>query len=134
MTIDLRGRHFLKEIDFSADELNALLDLAAKLKRSGRNRKQHLVGCNIALIFEKTSTRTRAAFEVAAHREGADVTYIDPQSSQLGHKESISDTARVLSRFFDGIEFRGNAQSDVEELAAASRVPVFRLIGTNALP
>ena len=125
MTIDLRGRHFLKEVDFSRAEFAALLDLAAILKTSGRNRTQHLVNQNIALIFEKTSTRTRAAFEVAAHHQGANVTYIDPVSSQIGHKESIQDTAKVLSRFFDGIEFRGSSQEAVEQLAANSRVPVF---------
>lgn len=125
MAIDLRGRHFLKEIDFTRAEFAALLDLAAILKRSGRNRTQYLANQNIALIFEKTSTRTRAAFEVAAHHQGANVTYIDPVSSQIGHKESIEDTARVLSRFFDGIEFRGSAQTSVEALAKFSRVPVF---------
>lgn len=124
-TIDLRGRNFLKEIDFSAAEFQALLDLAAHLKRQGRHRTPHLDRFNIGLIFEKTSTRTRCAFEVAAHRQGAQVTYIDPSSSQIGHKESIADTARVLSRFFDGIEFRGAGQAIVEELAEFSRVPVF---------
>lgn len=123
--VDIRGRHFLKEIDFTRAELLALLDLAAKLKTAGRNRKQHLQNLNLALIFEKTSTRTRAAFEVAAFHQGAHVTYIDPTASQIGHKESIADTAKVLSRFYDGIEFRGNAQADVEELAANSKVPVF---------
>lgn len=125
MAINLRGRHFLKEVDFSADELRALLDLAAQLKAADRMRPQQLQRMNIALIFEKTSTRTRCAFEVAAHRQGAQVTYIDPASSQIGHKESIADTAKVLSRFFDGIEFRGADQSAVETLAANSRVPVW---------
>lgn len=125
MTIDLRGRHFLKEIDFTADELRGLLELAADLKSQPRNRTEHLQHFNIALIFEKTSTRTRCAFETAAHRQGAEVTYIDPVSSQIGHKESIADTAKVLSRFFDGIEFRGADQSIVETLAANSRVPVW---------
>ena len=125
MTIDLRGRHFLKEIDFTADELRALLALAADLKAAPRHRTQHLDRFNIALIFEKTSTRTRCAFETAAHRQGAQVTYIDPVSSQIGHKESIADTAKVLSRFFDGIEFRGADQSAIETLAANSSVPVW---------
>lgn len=125
MSIDLRGRDFLKETDFTRAEFAALLDLAAILKVAGRNRTHYLANQNIALIFEKTSTRTRAAFEVAAHRQGANVTYIDPVSSQIGHKESIQDTARVLSRFFDGIEFRGSAQASVEALAEFSRVPVF---------
>ena len=125
MAIDLHGRHFLKEIDFTADELRGLLDLAADLKAAGRMRPQQLARMNIALIFEKTSTRTRCAFEVAAHRQGAQVTYIDPASSQIGHKESIADTAKVLSRFFDGIEFRGADQSAVETLAANASVPVW---------
>ena len=125
MSVDLRGKHFLKEIDFSAGELQQLLALASRLKAAGRNRTQYLSGRSIALIFEKTSTRTRCAFEVAAFHQGAHVTYIDPASSQIGHKESIADTAKVLSRFYDGIEYRGSAQAVVEELAANSRVPVF---------
>ena len=123
----LKGRDFLKEIDFSAEELLHLIDRAQKLKKqkkSGREKK-HLKGKNIALIFEKTSTRTRAAFDVAAHDQGAFTTFFDSSSSQLGHKESIADTARVLSRMFDGIEYRGFAQSAVEELAQHSSVPVF---------
>jgi len=123
----LKGRDFLKEIDFSAEELLHLIDRAQKLKKqkkSGREKK-HLKGKNIALIFEKTSTRTRAAFDVAAHDQGAFTTFFDSSSSQLGHKESIADTARVLSRMFDGIEYRGFAQSAVEELAKHSSVPVF---------
>ncbi|MEY3406983.1 MAG: Ornithine carbamoyltransferase [Actinomycetota bacterium] len=123
--IDVRGRHFLKEIDFSKAELLAFLDLAARLKMAGRHRHQYLKNLNLALIFEKTSTRTRAAFEVAAFHQGAHVTYIDPTASQIGHKESIADTARVLSRFYDGIQFRGNSQNDVEVLAENSKVPVF---------
>jgi ornithine carbamoyltransferase len=125
MTIDLRGRHFLKECDFTAAEFIGLLELADHLKALPRVRPQNLDRMNIALIFEKTSTRTRSAFEVAAHRQGANVTYIDPTASQIGHKESIADTAKVLSRFFDGIEFRGAGQGIVEELAAYATVPVF---------
>jgi ornithine carbamoyltransferase len=125
VTIDLRGRDFLKEIDFSSEEFLALIDLAAKLKTAGRNRVQHLERLNLALIFEKTSTRTRAAFEVAAFHQGANVTFIDPTASQIGHKESIADSARVLSRFYDGIEYRGHAQSTIEKLAEYSNVPVF---------
>jgi ornithine carbamoyltransferase len=125
--IDLVGRDFLKEIDFTPEEFVHLLDLAAELKAAKRSGTEtpRLRGRNLALIFEKTSTRTRCAFEVAAYDQGANVTFLDPQSSQLGHKESISDTAKVLSRFYDGIEFRGSAQATVEELAAAADVPVF---------
>jgi len=125
VTIDLRGRDFLKETDFSSDEFLGLIDLAAKLKTAGRDREQHLTRLNLALIFEKTSTRTRAAFEVAAFHQGANVTFIDPSASQIGHKESIADTARVLSRFYDGIEYRGHGQAVVEKLAEYSDVPVF---------
>ncbi|MXR37902.1 ornithine carbamoyltransferase [Craterilacuibacter sinensis] len=127
MAFNLKHRHFLKELDFTQRELQYLLDLARDLKRAkyAGNEVQRLTGKNVALIFEKTSTRTRCSFEVAAHDQGAHVTYIDPTSSQLGHKESIADTARVLSRFYDGIEFRGFAQDDVEELAKYSSVPVF---------
>ena len=125
MTIDLRGRDFLKEIDFSSEEFLALIDLAAKLKVAGRNRVKHLDRMKLALVFEKTSTRTRAAFEVAAFNQGANVTFIDPSASQIGHKESIADSARVLSRFYDGIEYRGHAQAIVERLALFSEVPVF---------
>ncbi|NDV12093.1 ornithine carbamoyltransferase [Crenobacter caeni] len=127
MAFNLKGRHFLKELDFTPRELRYLLDLSRDLKRAkyGGNEVQRMKGKNIALIFEKTSTRTRCSFEVAAHDQGAHVTYIDPSSSQLGHKESIADTARVLSRFYDGIEFRGFAQEDVEELAKYSSVPVY---------
>ena len=127
MAFNLKGRHFLKELDFTPRELKYLLDLSRDLKRAkyAGNEVQRMKGKNIALIFEKTSTRTRCSFEVASHDQGAHVTYIDPSSSQLGHKESIADTARVLSRFYDGIEFRGFAQEDVEELAKYSSVPVF---------
>ncbi|MFD9812745.1 ornithine carbamoyltransferase [Streptomyces sp. NPDC059080] len=127
MAIDLTGRHFLKELDFTAEEFRGLVDLAAELKAAKRagTETQRLRGRNIALIFEKTSTRTRCAFEVAAADQGASTTYLDPSASQLGHKESVRDTARVLGRMFDGIEFRGSAQADVEELAAYAGVPVF---------
>ena len=124
---NLRNRSFLKEIDFEPQELRFLLQLSQALKiakYSGTETKR-LDGKEIALIFEKTSTRTRAAFEVAAFDQGAHVTYLDPSGSQLGHKESVADTARVLGRMFDAIEFRGNAQTDVEELAAYAGVPVY---------
>ncbi len=123
----LKGRHFLKEADFSAAEFRGLIDLAAELKTARKNgtEAQWLRGRNIALIFEKTSTRTRCAFEVAAADQGASTTYLDPAGSQLGHKESAKDTARVLGRMFDGIEYRGDAQATVEELAAHAGVPVF---------
>ena len=123
----LSGRHFLKELDFSAAEWGCLLELAGELKaakRSGREVRR-LEGRNIALIFEKTSTRTRCSFEVAAYDQGARVTYLDPSGSQLGHKESVADTARVLGRFYDGIEFRGSRQEHVETLAELSGVPVW---------
>ena len=124
---NLRNRSFLKEIDFSAGELGHLLKLAATLKEAKYTGTEvpRLSGKNIALIFEKTSTRTRSAFEVAAYDQGAHVTYLDPSGSQLGHKESIADTARVLGRMYDAIEFRGSAHSDVEELAANAGVPVY---------
>ena len=125
--MDLRGRDFLKEIDFTRDELAGLIELAAQLKadrRAGREQ-QRMVGRSIALIFEKSSTRTRAAFEVAAFQQGAHTTYLDPQSSQIGHKESAADTARVLAGMYDAIEFRGAVQATVEELAEFSNVPVY---------
>ncbi len=127
MTASLQGRDFLRELDFTAGELQSLIDLAATLKaerRAGREQ-QRLVGKVVALVFEKTSTRTRAAFEVAAYHQGAHATYIDPQSSQFGHKESVADTARVLSRFYDGIQYRGASQAIVEDLAAYADVPVW---------
>lgn len=125
--VDLRGRDVLKEADFSRDELQYLIDLAAQLKVHKRERaeEQFLRGRNIALIFEKSSTRTRCAFEVGAYDQGAHVTYLDPSSSQLGHKESAADTARVLCRMYDGIQFRGSAQATIETLAAFSSVPVY---------
>ncbi|HZX55533.1 MAG TPA: ornithine carbamoyltransferase [Ilumatobacteraceae bacterium] len=124
---NLRNRSFLKEIDFEPNELRFLLQLSEALKiakYSGAETKR-LQGKEIALIFEKTSTRTRSAFEVASFDQGAHVTYLDPSGSQLGHKESVADTARVLGRMYDAIEFRGNAQSDVEELGAYAGVPVY---------
>ncbi|TXS38773.1 ornithine carbamoyltransferase [Streptomyces sp. OR43] len=127
MAIDLAGRHFLKELDFTAEEFRGLIALAAELKAAKKagNEVQRLRGRNIALIFEKTSTRTRCAFEVAAADQGASTTYLDPSGSQMGHKESVKDTARVLGRMFDGIEYRGDSQEAVEELAAHGGVPVF---------
>ena len=124
---NLRNRSFLKEIDFEPIELRFLLELsqALKLAKYARTEEKHLEGKQVALIFEKTSTRTRAAFEVACHDQGAHVTYLAPSGSQLGHKESIADTAAVLGRMFDGIEFRGNAQAEVEELARHAGVPVY---------
>ncbi len=127
MQMDLTGRDFLTLKDFTPQEIEFLLDLAAKLKEDKKNGivKQPLAGKNVALIFEKTSTRTRCSFEVAAHDLGMGVTYLDPQSSQIGKKESIADTARVLSRMFEGIEYRGFEQSIVEDLAKYSDVPVW---------
>ncbi|MEO6470084.1 MAG: ornithine carbamoyltransferase [Acidimicrobiia bacterium] len=127
MAVNLRHRSFLKELDFNPDELRYLIDLAADLKAAKRGgyERQTLIGRNIALIFEKTSTRTRCAFEVAAHDQGAHVTYLDPSGSQIGHKESAKDTARVLGRMFDGIEYRGFAQDTVEMLAQHAGVPVW---------
>jgi ornithine carbamoyltransferase len=122
-----QGRHFLKESDFTREEMGYLLDLAAELKRSKRARteQQQLAGRQIALIFEKTSTRTRCAFEVAAADQGAHTTYLGPSGSQIGHKESMKDTARVLGRMYDGIEYRGFGQSVVDMLAAHAGVPVW---------
>ncbi|MFI1972111.1 ornithine carbamoyltransferase [Streptomyces cinnamoneus] len=127
MSLSLRHRSFLKELDCTPAELRFLLDLSAQLKaaRQAGTEQQRLCGKNIALIFEKTSTRTRCAFEAAAHQQGAHVTYLEPASSQIGHKESIKDTARVLGRFYDGIEYRGSGQRIVEELADHSGVPVW---------
>ena len=125
--MNLTGRSFLKEVDFSKSEFESLLDLASSLRDEKRNdcEPQRLAGRNIALIFEKTSTRTRSAFEVAAHDQGAHVSYLGPGETQLGKKESIRDTARVLGRMYDGIEFRGFAHQDVEELAQYAGVPVW---------
>ncbi|KMT53976.1 ornithine carbamoyltransferase [Pseudomonas fildesensis] len=127
MAFNMRNRSLLSLMHHTTRELNYLLDLSRDLKRAKYTgtERPHLQGKNIALIFEKTSTRTRCAFEVAAHDQGAHVTYIDPVSSQIGHKESMKDTARVLGRMFDAIEYRGFAQEIVEELAKFAGVPVF---------
>ena len=127
MTCNLKNRSFLKLLDFTPEEIQSLLDLAADLKRAKKEgtEQPRLAGKNIALIFEKTSTRTRCAFEVAAHDQGAHVTYLGPTGSQIGIKESMKDTARVLGRMFDGIEYRGFGQSIVEELAKYAGVPVW---------
>ncbi len=123
----LKGRDFLKLLDLTPAEIGGLLELAAQLKAKKKNGEPHRLceGKNLALIFEKTSTRTRCAFEVAARDLGMGVTYLDPTGSQIGKKESIADTARVLSGMFDGIEYRGYGQAIVEELAAYAAVPVF---------
>lgn len=125
--MSLTGRDFLKEVDFSPAELDGLLTLAAELKaeRAAGTEVPRLVGKQLALIFEKTSTRTRISFEVAMRDQGGHVTVLDPAASQIGHKESMADTARVLSRLFDGIEYRGWAQANVEELAEHADVPVY---------
>ena len=125
--VNLKGRSFLKLLDYTPAEIAALLSLAARLKAQKKAGVRHdgLRGKNIALIFEKTSTRTRCSFEVAAHDLGMEVTYLDPAGSQIGKKESIADTARVLGRMFDGIEYRGYGQEIVEELARYAGVPVW---------
>ncbi|MBP5488175.1 MAG: ornithine carbamoyltransferase [Bacteroidales bacterium] len=125
--VDLKNRSFLKLLDFTPEEIQYLLDLAAELKADKKTGREHktLIGKNIALIFEKTSTRTRCAFETAAYDQGAHVTYLGPTGSQIGIKESMKDTARVLGRMYDGIEYRGFAQKTVEELAEYSGVPVW---------
>lgn len=127
MAFNLRHRHFLKLLDFSAQEIRFLLDLSRDLKRAkyAGYEQQRLRGKNIALIFEKSSTRTRCAFEIASYDQGAHVTYLGPSGSQIGHKESMKDTARVLGRMYDGIEYRGFGQEIVEELAAHAGVPVW---------
>src|SRR5690554_2824891 len=125
--INLKNRHFLKLLDFTAFEINYLLELSQSLKKAKHAgiEKQLLKGKNIALIFEKSSTRTRCAFEVAAYDQGAHVTYLGPSGSQLGYKETIKDTARVLGRMYDGIEYRGYRQETVEELARYAGIPVW---------
>ena len=127
MAYNLRNRSFLKLLDFTPKEIQYLLDLARDLKRAkyAGTEQPRLKGKNIALIFEKTSTRTRCSFEVAAYDQGAHVTYLGPSGSQIGIKESMKDTARVLGRMFDGIEYRGFAQTTVEQLAEYSGVPVW---------
>ncbi|WP_373962739.1 ornithine carbamoyltransferase [Kosakonia sacchari] len=127
MSINLKNRNFLKLLDYTPAEIQYLIDLAIQLKadkKAGREKKT-LVGKNIALIFEKTSTRTRCAFEVGAFDQGAQVTYLGPSGSQIGHKESMKDTARVLGRMYDGIEYRGYGQQIVEELGQYAGVPVW---------
>jgi ornithine carbamoyltransferase len=127
MSVILKNRHFLKLLDFTPEEIKYLLDLSADLKKAKKegNEKQMLRGKNIALIFEKASTRTRCAFEVAAYDQGAHVTYLGPTGSQIGQKESMKDTARVLGGMYDGIEYRGFGQVIVEELAKYAGVPVW---------
>jgi ornithine carbamoyltransferase len=127
MAFNLRNRHFLKLLDFTPEEIKFLLDLSLDLKKAkyAGIEQPRLVGKNIALIFEKSSTRTRAAFEVASYDQGAHVTYLGPTGSQLGTKESMKDTARVLGRMYDGIEYRGFGQNRVEELARFAGVPVW---------
>ena len=127
MGFNLKGRNFLKVLDFNQREMRYLLDLSRDLKRAkyAGTEQQHLKGKNICLIFEKTSTRTRCAFEVAAYDQGANVSYLDPSGSQIGHKETMKDTARVLGRMYDAIEYRGFGQVVVEELAQYAGVPVY---------
>ena len=136
MSFNLRNRSLLDLKDFPPRAIRFLLDLAAELKRSkyAGNELPRLKGKNIALIFEKASTRTRCAFEVAVHDQGGHVTYIDPVGSQLGHKESLKDTARVLGRMYDGIEYRGFHQTVVEDIAHYSRVPVWNGLTDEAHP
>lgn len=136
MEVNLSGRNFLKLLDFTPDEIRYLIDLSAQLKAKKKTGEPHkyLEGKNIVLLFEKTSTRTRCSFEVAGHDLGMGVTYLDPKSSQMGKKESIEDTARVLGRMFDGIEYRGYGQSIVEELAEKSGVVVWNGLTTEFHP
>ncbi|MFF4563867.1 ornithine carbamoyltransferase [Streptomyces sp. NPDC001435] len=136
MTVDLRGRSYLSELDFTSAEIHHLLDLAAGLKAARRagTERPRLTGKHLALIFEKTSTRTRCAFEVAAADQGAATTYLGPGDTHIGAKESIADTARVLGSMFDAIEYRGSAQSIVTELAARSGVPVYNGLTDTAHP
>ena len=136
MPTSLSGRDFLRLLDFTTEEIEYLLKLSREFKNLKLTGTPHryLEGKNIVLLFQKTSTRTRCAFEVGAMDLGMGVTYLDPGSSQMGKKESIEDTARVLDRFYDGIEFRGFAQSDVEELAAGASVPVWNGLTTEWHP
>ena len=130
------GRSFLKELDFTPDEIRSLIDLASELKKANKagEEQKFLNGKKVALVFEKTSTRTRCAFEVAAYDQGAHVTYLGPDSSQVGKKESIRDTARVLGRMFDAIEYRGFAQDAVEQLAQYAGVPVYNGLSNEFHP
>ena len=134
--MNLKGKNFLKMLDFTPEEIEGMIDLAADLKAKKKAGIAHdtLRGKNIALIFEKTSTRTRCSFEVAAHDLGMQVTYLDPSGSQIGKKESIADTARVLGRMFDGIEYRGYGQEIVEELAKYAGVPVWNGLTNESHP
>lgn len=136
MEIKLKNRHFLKLLDYNSEEINYLLELATILKKAKANglEEQMLCSKNIALIFEKNSTRTRCAFEVAAFDQGAHATYLGPTGSQIGNKESIKDTARVLGRMYDGIEYRGYGQDIVEELAQYAGVPVWNGLTTEFHP
>lgn len=136
MPQNLRGRHFLTLLDFTPTEIQYLLDLAKDLKRAKRlgNESKQLMGKNIALIFEKASTRTRCSFEVAAYDQGAHVTYLGPTGSQIGKKESIADTARVLGRFYDGIEYRGYGQEKVDALAKHAGVVIWNGLTTEYHP
>ena len=136
MAFDLKDKHFLKLDDFTPQEIGFLLQLAAELKTAtyARTETQHLKGKQIVLIFEKDSTRTRSGFEVAAFDQGANVTYIGPGGSHIGNKETMKDTARVLGRMYDGIEYRGSAQAQVEELARYAGVPVWNGLTNEAHP
>src|SRR6478736_3880423 len=136
MGYNLRNRNFTKLLDFSPREIHFLLDLARDLKRAkyGGYEQQHLRGKNIAIIFEKASTRTRVSFEVAAYDQGAHVTYLGPSGTQIGHKESMKDTARVLSRIYDAIEYRGFGQEVVDELAEFAGVPVWNGLTNETHP
>src|SRR5688572_14538492 len=136
MGYNLRDRSFVKLLDFSPREIRYLLDLSRDLKRAkyGGYEQQHMRGKNIAVIFEKTSTRTRVSFEVAAYNQGAHVTYLGPEGSHIGHKESMKDTARVLGRLYDGIEFRGSKQEDADILAGYAGVPIWNGLTDDSHP
>ncbi|WP_037608664.1 ornithine carbamoyltransferase [Streptacidiphilus rugosus] len=136
MSVDLHGRSYLHELDYTAAEIHHLLDLAAELKAAHREGRETpcLTGLRLALVFEKSSTRTRCAFEGAAAHQGMTTTYLDPAGSHIGHKESVADTARVLGRMFDAIEYRGYGQDVVEELARTAGVPVYNGLTDTAHP
>src|SRR3954464_10553006 len=136
MPFNLHGRSFVKLLDFTPEEIRFLLSLSADLKAAkyGGYERQTLQGKNVALIFEKTSTRTRTSFQVAASDQGAHVTYLGPSGSQIGHKESMKDTARVLGRIYDGIEYRGFGQTIAEELARFAGVPVYNGLTDESHP